>query len=225
MHWTGENGPTGRIDAVVAPLTDPVSGQPDSKSAAVRIAPFEAAWYGFAVSARNFRPDCAYWATSPLKDGMRAELAGAIIPADWEEEARRMFGLDETTGIYRYEDRSRGRFRVAFTDAGRLVAALFVASEPVSAARSWLSAQIGTVAEAAVLSGQPGADRPDPGAVVCACFGVGAKTIAGAIHSGRCVSVEDIGVALKAGTNCGSCRPELAQLVARHRKTPKMAAE
>jgi assimilatory nitrate reductase catalytic subunit len=225
MHWTGETGPTGRIDAVVAPLTDPISGQPDSKSAVVRIAPFKAAWYGFAVSARTFRPDCAYWATSPLKTGMRAELAGAVDPKNWEDAARQMFGLDETLEINRYEDRGRGRFRVAFTEANRLVAALFIASEPVSVARSWLSAQIGAVAEAAVLSGQSGADRPDPGAIVCACFGVGANTIARAIHSGRCQSVKEIGVALEAGTNCGSCRPELAQLIAQHSKTPKVAAE
>jgi assimilatory nitrate reductase catalytic subunit len=30
------------------------------------------------------------------------------------------------------------------------------------------------------------------------------------------VTVEAIGRALNAGTNCGSCRPEIAALIARH---------
>ena len=65
-------------------------------------------------------------------------------------------------------------------------------------------------------SGSSADDRPDPGAIVCSCFGVGVNTIAGAIASGQCVSVAEIGSALKAGSNCGSCRPEIARLVALH---------
>ncbi|HQU66717.1 MAG TPA: molybdopterin-dependent oxidoreductase [Albidovulum sp.] len=224
MHWTGETGPTGRIDAVVAARTDPVSGQPDSKGAAVRIAAYRAAWYGFAVSAKAFRPVCGYWAASPLVEGMRAELAGTETPEDWDAEARRLFGLSTDLTALRYEDRARGRFRVAFTENGRLIAALFVAPEPVAAARSWLAAQIGAAPGAKVLSGQPGAETPDAGAVVCACFNVGVNTIAGAVASGRCLTVTEIGAALSAGTNCGSCRPELAQLIARHRPQ-RLAAE
>ncbi|MCA8929996.1 MAG: nitrate reductase, partial [Alphaproteobacteria bacterium] len=32
LHWTGETAPTGRIDAVVSAVTDPLSGQPESKA-------------------------------------------------------------------------------------------------------------------------------------------------------------------------------------------------
>jgi assimilatory nitrate reductase catalytic subunit len=49
--------------------------------------------------------------------------------------------------------------------------------------------------------------------VVCACFGVGRATICDAIASGA-RSAADIGARLKAGTNCGSCIPELKRLVA-----------
>ncbi|MDE3028790.1 MAG: (2Fe-2S)-binding protein, partial [Paracoccaceae bacterium] len=65
-----------------------------------------------------------------------------------------------------------------------------------------------------VLPGRPGANRPDPGATVCACFDVGVNTIVSAIQAQRLTSVEAIGRALQAGTNCGSCRPELATLLA-----------
>jgi len=44
-------------------------------------------------------------------------------------------------------------------------------------------------------------------ALVCACFSVGLKTLRSAER--RLTSVEAIGQALKAGTNCGPCIPEL----------------
>ena len=50
--------------------------------------------------------------------------------------------------------------------------------------------------------------------MVCACFGVGETTIKDAIRKGEAKSVDDIGRCLKAGTNCGSCIPELKQLLA-----------
>jgi assimilatory nitrate reductase catalytic subunit len=54
---------------------------------------------------------------------------------------------------------------------------------------------------------------------VCACFGVGINTIREAISAG-CHSVDAVGARLKAGTNCGSCRPEIAKLVAASSASP-----
>ena len=59
------------------------------------------------------------------------------------------------------------------------------------------------------------ADRPDPGPMVCSCFGVGVNTILAAIEDGGLVSVDEVGAALQAGTNCGSCRPEITGLLSR----------
>jgi len=51
------------------------------------------------------------------------------------------------------------------------------------------------------------------GPIVCACFGVGRGTICDAIAAGA-GSAAEIGARLKAGTNCGSCIPELKRLIA-----------
>jgi assimilatory nitrate reductase catalytic subunit len=51
------------------------------------------------------------------------------------------------------------------------------------------------------------------GPIVCACFGVGRATICDAIASGA-NSAAAIGAELKAGTNCGSCIPEMKRLIA-----------
>ena len=70
---------------------------------------------------------------------------------------------------------------------------------------------------AALLAGRPGAGRPDAGAIVCACFQVGINTIVEAVTSGACLTVEQVGEVLKAGSNCGSCRAEIRGVIDAHR--------
>ena len=52
--------------------------------------------------------------------------------------------------------------------------------------------------------------------VVCACFQITLQAIRKTIGAGA-VSTAEIGVAVRAGTNCGSCLPELKRIVARER--------
>lgn len=73
-----------------------------------------------------------------------------------------------------------------------------------------------------VLSGRSGNDVPDAGPILCSCFSVGINTILTAIETDGLTSVEQIGDALQAGTNCGSCRPEIATLLERF-KLPQAA--
>jgi assimilatory nitrate reductase catalytic subunit len=50
--------------------------------------------------------------------------------------------------------------------------------------------------------------------VICVCFDIGLKTIAAAIRDQQLANVAAIGGAIGAGTNCGSCRPALARILA-----------
>jgi len=72
---------------------------------------------------------------------------------------------------------------------------------------------LGDVQRRAVLSGKSTSGIADPGPVICSCFSVGLNIIRTALASGAATSVEEIGVALRAGTNCGSCLPELKRIV------------
>ncbi|WP_323040502.1 molybdopterin-dependent oxidoreductase [Gemmobacter sp.] len=225
IHWTGETAAQGRVGAVIRTATDPVSGQPALKSGPVTVAPFAVAWFGYAVSARPFRPDCAYWATAAHANGMTAELAGDTLPPDWESQARALFGLGDGAEAQVFADPRRGRVRLAFIEDGALVAALFVDRQPVALSRAHVAALLGQAASPVLLSGRAGADRPDPGPTVCACFSVGINTIVAAIASGQCPTVAALGASLRAGTNCGACRPELAALLSCHAPLAKEAAE
>jgi assimilatory nitrate reductase catalytic subunit len=49
--------------------------------------------------------------------------------------------------------------------------------------------------------------------VVCACYGVALSTIQALIAKDGIKSTDEIGAQLKAGTNCGSCLPELRRMI------------
>ena len=83
MHWTDENAARARVDVLVPARVDPVSGQPESKAAAVAVQRFAAKWYGFAVCAGEVEPQAEYWAKARISGGWRLELAGLTTPADW----------------------------------------------------------------------------------------------------------------------------------------------
>ncbi len=211
MHWTAETAPSARIDALIPAATDPVSGQPESKAGIVSVQRFEAAWYGFAVSRGDIVPNCAYWAKARTLTGFRAELAGIEAVLDWETEARRLFSAPYASATT-ITDAKRGVARVALHSDGVVFAALFVSPDPVAVMRDYLTTVPGTPSDS-VLTGVSPVDVPNPGPVLCSCFGIGINTITRAIESGAVRSVDDIGAALRAGTNCGSCRPEIATLL------------
>jgi assimilatory nitrate reductase catalytic subunit len=215
MHWTGETASTARINTLVPGLVDPISGQPNSKSSLVSARKFAAKWFGFAVSASPLQPTADYWARARVVGGWRMELAGEVMPEDWVAYARALFNLPEHSAATVIEAK-RGLARVAFHDGDRLLAALFAGPDPVSVRRDHLVARLQET-DGITLAGRPAANRPDPGATVCACLNVGINTIRDAILSGRALTVTALGEALGAGTSCGSCRPELAGLLTRFR--------
>jgi assimilatory nitrate reductase catalytic subunit len=219
IHWTDQTAPSGRIDALVAGRTDPVSGQPASKSTSVTVTRHPAAWHGYLLSTREVTPDCAYWARARLPGGWQIEMAGDAAPPNWSAWAEALLGFGQPS--MQLGDPQRGLYRMAFHQEGRLAAALFVSPGPVLLARDHLAGLLDSD-DAHPLAGRPPGDRPDPGPTICACLNVGRTTILRALAEGA-DSVEALGACLGAGSNCGSCRPELAALVASHR--PRIAAE
>jgi assimilatory nitrate reductase catalytic subunit len=218
MHWNDQFASKARIDALVAPVTDPVSGQPASKNVAVRARRFAARTYGFAVSAEKPQGlNAGYWAIAMADGGWRMELAFTEMDGDWIEWCRQAFSIPADIDPIGYTDRTSGEFRLAFFGGDRLLAALFLSPRPVAVARSWAVSQLrashaNLSKRFAVAAGRPGADKPDPGATVCSCFSVGVNQITAAIREG-CHSVEAVGEKLSAGTNCGSCRAEIRGII------------
>ncbi len=218
MHWTDQYASKARVDTLVPPIVDAISGQPASKNVAARIERFAASTYGFAVLAQKPRDiDAAYWALAKCAGGWRIELGFACGSEDWPTFAARLFAAPTDSEIIAFHDRQGSFYRFAFYSGERLLGALFLAPEPVAVSRDWAVAQLTTSHSKAasrfkIIAGRPGADVADKGATVCSCFGVGANEIAAAVRRG-CGTVMAIGEALQAGTNCGSCRAEIRSII------------
>jgi assimilatory nitrate reductase catalytic subunit len=124
----------------------------------------------------------------------------------------------------RYADRRRGQqraIRVRRNGAELKLEALLLAGD--TSAQAWLKAlllqELPAQAYGRLLLA-PGAKAPlavqDKGKQVCACFGVPAPAIDA--HLAQCSGSEpqrlaSLQGALKCGTNCGSCLPELKRMV------------
>ncbi|MBV1865733.1 MAG: molybdopterin-dependent oxidoreductase [Rhodobacteraceae bacterium] len=222
LHWTSQWASKARVDAVVSDAVDPVSGQPELKRTAVSIESFPTGWFGFGVCRDQPTPNCSYWAKAMVKGGWRVELAEKDAPLNFESFARAILGISGGKAVT-YADAKTGQNRIAFVENERVVGVLFGASEPVALSRSFLVQALGSQAYADVLAGSGGQDQPDAGPIVCACLNVGLNTIVEHIASGQVASVADIGALLQAGTSCGSCRPELSDLLSVNQ--PREAAE
>ena len=114
-------------------------------------------------------------------------------------------------------DASAGAYRAARIADGRLDACVCVSPRPDLPEREWLGALfakecLGAGERSSLLAGRPSLDG-DTGPTVCACFGVGRRTLQKAIREHGCTTPKQLGQRLKAGTNCGSCVPELRRLI------------
>lgn len=120
--------------------------------------------------------------------------------------------------IIEYSDAKKGVHRVARLEGDRITGALFVGSERPALGREWVSKLFGADAIApmernALLAGR----MPDAGAIndrlICSCFSVGLAAITTAISEQKAVTAADIGRVLQAGTGCGSCLPEIKEIL------------
>ncbi|HEY0300328.1 MAG TPA: (2Fe-2S)-binding protein, partial [Rhizomicrobium sp.] len=217
IHWSDETASSARIGALVAPATDPFSGQPEAKATPASIAPVAFSCRGFVLSRDRVNlPAGTWWARAVVNGGTGLLLATNDAPSLWRAHATGMFGAEAE--IAEYIDEPRGSYRMAAFVDGRLVGCLFVG--PAEAAPQWdavkllfESESMGEAQRRGVLSGKSTDGLADPGPVVCACFGVGLNVIRTALADGIASNVEEIGKALRAGTNCGSCLPELKRIV------------
>ena len=217
IHWSGETASSARIGELVTPANDPFSGQPEAKASPAAIAPVDYSYRGFALSRQRLTlAPGTWWARAAVAGGEGLMFASNDTPELWRARGPAMFGAD--CEIAEFVDEPGGGYRMAAFVEGRLTGCLFIG--PAAAAPHWdavkalfESESLGETQRRAVLSGRSTDGLADPGPVVCACFGVGLNVIRAAIAGGLAASVAEIGTALRAGTNCGSCLPELKRIV------------
>ncbi|MDB5635437.1 MAG: nasA [Bradyrhizobium sp.] len=215
IHWSEETASSARVGALVAPFTDPFSGQPENKATPASITPYEYVFRGFALSRVQLKlPGHAWWTRVAVTGGYGYLFADNADLASWQSWLRSV----ASGNLAEYKDFGGGVFRAATFAGDRIATCLFVG--PARDAGDWDVVKNLFAAETLsddqrrmLLSGKSADGLASTGPTVCACFGVGRITILAAIAGGAGTAAE-IGVQLKAGTNCGSCIPELKRLIA-----------
>lgn len=209
IHWTDRQSSGGRTGLLPRGQVDPHSGQPAFKQTPARLAALPVDWRGFAVLRDLPRQIAAGYATRvkvPL--GWLVELAGVRDPGPLVESLLPAGERIESV------DSARGVRRSAVLHGEALQAAVYLTRNGPLPDREWVIGQLAALAASPVelLAGRPAKPAPDRGAIVCVCFDVGEKTISAAARAGA-ATVEAVGAATCAGTNCGSCRPAVAKLL------------
>ncbi len=223
MHWTDKFASAGPIDQLTSATRDPISGQPELKATAAALAPVPTQWRG--VLAGGVGPGDMrgfYHARVPGKGGDLWELRG------WErlpEEGELAAWIDRLLGPLPngtrtvLSDPMRGIFRIADIVDGKLRACLMLATNarvrlPDRMILSdWLGAECAPDQIGALLAVEESCETVLRPRLVCSCFSVGRSAIEDAFVDGSCNSVAAIGRKLRAGTNCGSCLPEIAEIL------------
>jgi len=221
IHWSEQFSACALVDSLVDSVVDPVSGQPEFKSTPVTIKPCPVQWYGFIISRRKLGElDTDYWTCSRGEGGVwRYELAAQQLPENWSDYARSLLcHTSEKAEWSEYHDVAMHRYRAARFENGRLQSCMFVGSDQALPERGWLQGlfaqqQLDSVERVSILAGRPAGPQQDAGRVVCSCFNVGINTLLEVIQTNRLVSTDEVGQLLRAGTNCGSCLPEISAIL------------
>jgi assimilatory nitrate reductase catalytic subunit len=221
IHWSEANATGARVGSLVAPVTDPFSGQPENKATPASIAPYEYVFRGFALSRTPIEfPVHAWVARVAVHGGYGYLFADNADLAGWQSWLLR----NATDDLAEYKDFGGGVYRAASFAGDRIDTCLFIG--PAHDAGDWnvvkelfAADRLGSDQRRMLLSGKSADGLANAGPIVCACFGVGRNTICEAIAAGA-RSAAEIGAKLNAGTNCGSCIPELKRLIAQTDANP-----
>jgi assimilatory nitrate reductase catalytic subunit len=148
--------------------------------------------------------------------------------SDLDHWVSALLGLSPEVELIAYTDPGRGDFRFAGIVNDRLEVCLFLAPPagalPMSdGLASALGSEISPAMRRGLLAGGVnGRAAADDSGAICACFAVGRRAVRRAIAERGLASLAEIGAMLGAGTNCGSCLPELQQILrsARRERAP-----
>ncbi|MFA3792664.1 molybdopterin-dependent oxidoreductase [Aliiglaciecola sp. SL4] len=222
IHWSASNSSSSAVAALYSDATDDISGQPELKHTAVNVnlCHFSAHGQLFSRNKLNhilLNQVAEYWTEVPIEQGHLVYFASNH--ADVVSELQ--VNLPLCTEWFSSQHKSDGgeiRNTFALRD-GLIDLVLFADANAPMMDVNWINSLL----QQSTLDDQQKSAllraTPDPafaqGRLVCSCFKVGENTIVDAIKQG-CDSVDKLGDKLKCGTNCGSCKTELKQLVKSH---------
>ena len=220
IHWSGLFSGNAKVSQVMAGITDPISGQPESKVARVSLNAVQVDSWAWVITRQPFFDICSsidvtYWSTIAVEGGWLTQVADVVTPRDLY---KKLLVVSKRAEAAFYEDEREQDYRAVVSADENAEIIVFVASRqnrllPQPGISSLLS-DWSTCDVITWLGGAIG-EVQEEGSIVCSCHEVGALSIQRAIRQGV-DNVEALGRELRCGTQCGSCIPELRALLAAH---------
>ena len=222
FHWSATWGSHCKVGALLSGANDALSGQPELKHGAVSATPFDAATLGmlFGESALvdAIKTSCYYWLDTTSGSLSCTQIADIVPPMQLLNNVVPL--LPHNTQWYTFQ--CANQCSLVATHKGKVVLSIMLNASSLSIPTDWLESMFNS--DDALTQAQINSllhQQPDEafmlGKIVCSCFSVREKTITTAIEQGT-NSVSGLGTALKCGTNCGSCKTELASLLSANHK-------
>ena len=241
IHWNQQFSSHANVSNIYSSAVDPISGQPECKHGAVALtkAPFAQQWVVFCGSDRVVRQHLAeqtqasqdFWVMSTSQHCQIIYGASDAQHSNFIERVKQLSRLGSANHSQSQQEwlvtQQQQYQAVIGIQAGEIQMAAFAwrvdndSTAPIIP-EDWLDTifaqkKLDLAGVQSLLRLQPSEDFRQ-GKQICSCFQVREKTILDAIAEGA-NSVQALGDTLKCGTNCGSCRSELQQLITAHNRT------
>lgn len=229
MHWNAEFAAKANINRLVGLAVDPISGQPELKSAAVALMSWNVSRWATIVcdqpiDAKVLAEQDCYWIKQVLPDGYCYQFAFEKTDELQEKWLKNLINLKhQHISLQRPVLQGWLALKQGTLTQGtlnqetmQLQSILWTSERPLINNADWFAhllsrSHLEEDACFAILK-QEISDEFQNGPLVCSCFSVREKQILDAIDDGV-DSVEALGKKLKCGTNCGSCKAELGSLI------------
>ncbi|MHB8252281.1 MAG: nitrate reductase [Acidiferrobacter sp.] len=230
MHFGTRFAPAGLCNRLTLAAIDPISGEPEFKHTAVRVAPVQFPWQGsilrlhshdaYFQAAQRIARHFPYASLTRIRRGDREgfllRLAAEQAPTATDINAwDQALGMDGA-GILDYDDGRRGVRKRLCIDGQQLYAARLFGED---ATCDWLRDLMLSATDVqsfrhALFAPKVPADMGTwvRSRGVCACAGVDESTIRRAVSAGA-VTLGQIAQICGAGNACGSCKPEILNIV------------
>ncbi len=227
IHWTNQFAYKAIVSAVIAPNSDPYSGQPESKATPVSIKMLDAQRWAILALHSDLSGDfeklltnklkdeeVLYWCKAPIGKHSQHECFFLALNEvfEWDSSLLEITKQHSQLQAIRFADEMNHDQRIALIEDECVKLIMYSHQQQDKLpSKMWLGEFMDEAVPDSpyrlILGESQPADK-----IICSCFQISENRIQQAIED-NCDSIEKLGDKLKCGANCGSCIPELKVLL------------
>jgi assimilatory nitrate reductase catalytic subunit len=215
IHWNKQFASSATVSGLYQSVVDPISGQAECKHGAVNIVKAPFAQYMQLFSKQELVITSDFWLKVNASNCFNYQLAFNEAQSDLLYYCQTLTGLQ---GQWSAMNTDKG-MHVQCMQNEQLAFVAVISNEPKDISLEWINHLFAepllTFSQLQSLLYATPDEEFTQGAQVCSCFKVREQPIINAIKNGA-NSVAQLGSELKCGTNCGSCKTQLSQLIKQH---------